>query len=404
MSPRVESWVRPIAAAMAVAVAGCSSGSAGAGTAASGNGQAPPPAGASAGPGNAGDGKDLTRAGTIVVVYCRTVTGGGPADTVKALGVVALSTADGKPAAHREAQLPKGADPGTLCRDYDTRPGAAGALRAAFNADYSLVAGRLPGPGGAGTVATAFTLQAQSAAVPAPSGDAYASSPKDTMPLFQGGTSTLWYATGDQRIMSRDLAKQDGAKERGASLRGPFALQGDQPWPRYPMLSEPHEVVINPSGTMAAAPDGAQPGIWRMDAPPAPFGDRYVDPARLGREAYGKKSLPGTNTVPDGCRPAVWPDDHTLICSAKTNLYRIRFDTAFTKAETVERLLPETDRKCRDVVLAPDGKAIAFLSEQGTTTDLYRLDLTPGATPQMVTGVQSAAVKAQGDPQLVTWQ
>ncbi|MFD9124653.1 hypothetical protein [Kitasatospora sp. NPDC059571] len=61
--------------------------------------------------------------------------------------MVALSVADGKPVAHRGAQLPKGADTGPLCGPDGRRGAAAPALRAAFNRDYTLVDGQLPGPG-----------------------------------------------------------------------------------------------------------------------------------------------------------------------------------------------------------------------------------------------------------------
>ncbi|MFC9330791.1 hypothetical protein [Kitasatospora sp. NPDC057015] len=126
-----------------------------------------------------------------------------------------------------------------------------------------------------------------------------------------------------------------------------------------------------------------------------------AQPGGLGNRGWLGLGVP---TVPSDCRPALWIDDHTLVCGTGTKLFRVRFDAAFTKAEAVDPLLPDTDRKNRNVVLAPDAKAIAFLSEQGTTIDLYRLDLTAGSTPQKITTVSSAAVKAQGDPQLISWQ
>ncbi|MFD9124652.1 hypothetical protein [Kitasatospora sp. NPDC059571] len=246
-------------------------------------------------------------------------------------------------------------------------------------------------------MATAFTLQAQSTALPAPTSDGFASSPQDTLPVFQAGTSTLCYATGDKRIVSRDATKQDSPTARGTSHGGEFSLSGDQPWSRFPLMSWAYEAVVNLSGTMAAAPDGTMIGIWPKDAPPAESGDAYVQPAHLGPASYGEQPFPGADTVPSNCRPAEWPDDHTLICTNASNFYRIRFDAAFTRAEAVERLLPDTDRNNHDVVLSPDGKAIAFLSEPGSNIDLYRLDLAPGATPQKITGVQSAAVSTQGE-------
>ncbi|MGW4894121.1 hypothetical protein ACWEQL_17885 [Kitasatospora sp. NPDC004240] len=322
---------------------------------------------------------------------------------------------DGKQVAQSVSQLPQGADAGVLC-DRSGRGTVPSVLRQSFNGDFTLVAGRLlssPGPQAGNPSdgsAAAFTLKPESTPVGAPPSDGFSAMPKDKAPVFQNGTSTLWYANEQGHVMSRDLGRQGAAATDHGLAHGPvFTLAGDHPWSRAPLSAGTKFVVVNPAGTVAAAGGDYNLGIWRKDAPAAGYGDEYVVPTLVGPSSTDP-TMPGSADVPKQCAPKFWTDDHNLICLSAKSMHRVTFAASFDSVEKVEKLMPDTDRETNNFVLSPDAKSVAFLSPTssaaGAPTDLYRIDLTPGAAPRKIASIPSDApgTSSSGELRMIAWQ
>lgn len=405
-----------IAAVIALAVTGC--GSSGGSGEAKGSQDTASSATTAAGAPSA-PAKAVGTPGTVTVSWCDVKPGTGSTPDSQQLTLASYSMTDGQETARTVTALPPGADTGVLCNSTPTgRVSVPGALRQAFNKDFTLVAGVLPptgkpepGPDGPGGSAVAFTLRPQATPVGAPSGDTFTLSPKDRTPAFQSGTSTLWYENRDKHVMSRDLGQTATgtpapATDRGTSHSWGFALAGDQPWSRLPLGTTFQNVTVNPSGTVAAAGSDSSSGIWLKDAAAPGAGDDVVVAVAFGPNSSrspGNKALTGGDKVPE-CTPKFWIDDHSFLCVGK-GMSRVVLSDGFDAVQQVEQLLPENDRDNSAVAPSPDLKSVAFLSLQGRdTADLYRLDLTPGATPKKIASIPAHGAHPTSELRLIAWQ
>ncbi|WP_371476971.1 hypothetical protein [Kitasatospora sp. NBC_00315] len=352
---------------------------------------AAPPSAASNGEGIAG--KDR-----MIVAWCERF--GAPSPTsadgkVHRITVAALSPTDGSPIARRTVTLPERGSVDALCGEPRSTTEAAD--RALFNADFTLIAGTAPGPGGA-LSAMAFALTDG-----APRGGTAATAGGDSAPAFQSGTSVLWYETGEQQVTSRDLGDPAAAPKQHGAAPGPdFVLSGDQPWLTRPLESKPDQVAISPDGAVAA---GASSTVWRRTDPPAPYALWYVEPMALGRSGNGRASLPGSEQVPR-CEPSRWTSDVTLLCNGGDNLLLLTFSADRGRLDTMTTLLPvATSRVVESVAVSPDGRSLAYLVDEDGETGLYRLDLTPGARPVEIAPVDlpPAGVVNPLTPRLIAW-
>jgi hypothetical protein len=338
---------------------------------------------------------------SVVVAWCdrfaaRSTT--SPDTKVHVVTLAAYSAADGTGIAERSAALPDGAVVEPLCGTSTTM--AASADRQLFDTGFGLIAGTVPGPGGKGTVATAFTL---------PGGKPVAGGPVEgRSPAFQAGTSVLWYETDGRQVLSRDLLRPGDAPQARGTAPGPdFALADGRAWTTRPMESKPDQVVAAPGGAVAAGT-----GFWRRDAPTASYGPEYVDPVMIGPSRNGNPVLPGSEQVPT-CAPRLWTDAQTLLCNARDNLLLVGFAADFGRVDTVTPLLPREERYVESAVLSPDGRSLAYLSTVFPATgsdqreaELYRVDLAPGARPVLLGVIPTSDADRQdaGDPHLVAWQ
>ncbi|BAJ29002.1 hypothetical protein KSE_31920 [Kitasatospora setae KM-6054] len=355
-------------------------------------------------------GAGLKTGDAAVVVWCdrRKDDKGGYGDYTQTVTVGSYAMQGGANLDHRVFLLPSKAESAGVCRNAD--PVLAGiddmatdTMRQSFNRDFSLLAGTVPGPGGTGTVATAF--KGPDGPLPRKQDSGYASAPKDTHPLFQPGTSTLWFSTVDKQVVTLDAAKSEADPvKRATAGRSPFVLAGDRPWTVLPATVGDDATAVNPSGTVAVS------------------GSRYSTTLLLWRPEEVKEGLDYLNSphevrlpdstfkdpaTPHRCAPQVWSDDSSLLCLTTTSLLRVRFSPDLEQVAGVDTLVPETDRKNRDVVLSPDRKSLAFLSFQGTVGSLYRLDLTtPGAQPAKVADIPASTPSASEKSvlRLVAWQ
>ncbi|MFD8756049.1 hypothetical protein ACFV0O_34495 [Kitasatospora sp. NPDC059577] len=392
-----------VAAVIALALTGCGAAD---GTKGSQNGGSP-----SGVPGNSTSdpAKAIGVPGTVTVSWCDVKPGAGGAPNAQQLTLASYSVDDGREVARAVSVLPPGADTGVLC-DPNAHDSVPRALRQAFNKDFTLVAGLLPSPqqsaGSSGGPAAAFSLGPQGVPVGAPSADPFTVGAKDRTPAFQSGTSTLWYENQDRHVLSRDLGQQGAsATDRGLSHGPAFALAGDRPWSRVPLGNTVDSVAVNPAGTAAAAGGSHGSGVWLKDTAAPGYGDQYVESARFGpnTSASDSKSLPGGDTVPQ-CAPKFWTDDHSLFCAGK-GFSLVVLSDAFDSVQKVEPLLPENDRDNTAVVPSPDLKSVVFLSRQGQdVAELYRLDLTPGATPKKLASIPPNSPRVKSELRLVGWQ
>ncbi|MGW0769263.1 hypothetical protein [Streptomyces sp. NPDC002676] len=392
-----------VAAVIALAVTGCSSGS--------GDSKGSEDSGASSASSPSAVAKAIGAPGTVTVSWCDVKGGTSGAPNTQQLTLASYSVTDGQEVARRVSVLPPGADTGILCDSTPTgQTSVPSALRGAFNKDFTLVAGVMPAlqqsAGSSDGPAVAFSLKPQSTPVGAPSADPVTAGAKDRTPVFQSGTSTLWYENGDRHVMSRDLGRRGAAAtDRGVSHNWGFVLAGDQPWSRLPLGSDFKDVIVNPSGTAAAAGGSFGSGIWLKDAAAPSSGDEYVEPLRFGPNSSGTgdKALPGGGTVPQ-CTPKFWIDDHSLFCAGK-GFSRVVLSNSLDSVQKVEQLLPDNDRDNRAVAPSPDLKSVVFLSRQGQdVAELYRLDLTPGAAPKKIGTITPNSPGVQSELRLVAWQ
>lgn len=395
-----------VAAVIALTVAGCGG---------SGDTKGSQDAGASSSGAPAGTAAAAAKAvgspGTITVSWCDLQPGKSGAPASQQLTLASYSVTDGQEVARTVSVLPPGADARILCDSTPTgHTSVPSSVRQAFNEDFTLVAGTLPpaqpSPGSTDGSAVAFSLKPQGLPVGAPSADPFTTAAKDRAPVFQSGTSTLWYENKDRHVMSRDLGQPGAAAtDRGASHSWGFVLAGDQAWSRLPLGAEFKDVVINPSGTAAAVGSSSVTGIWLKDAGPYDGNDEYVKPSLFGPHSsgLGKATLTGGDKVPE-CAPKFWIDDHSLYCVGK-GVSRVVFSDAFDAVQQVEQLVPENDRDNTAVVPSPDRKSVAFVSLQGRdVAELYRLDLTPGATPKKIAAIAAHSPKVMSELRLVAWQ
>ncbi|MFD0572797.1 hypothetical protein ACFQ0T_30660 [Kitasatospora gansuensis] len=305
--------------------------------------------------------------------------------------VAAHSAADGTRLAERSAALPDGASVEPLCGQ--PRRTAASADRQLFDSGFGLIAGTVPGPGGTGTVATAFTL---------PGGLPVAGKAAEgRAPAFQAGTSVLWYETAARQVVSHDLARPGAAPQAQGTAPGPdFALVDGKVWPTRPMETKADQVVAAPGGAVAAGT-----GFWHRSAPAASYGAEYVEPLVIGPPTNGRSALPGSEQVP-ACAPRLWTDAKTLLCDSNDNLLLLGFADDHSRVDTVTTLLPPEQRFIESAVLSPDGRALAYLSTWDDKTELYRIDLAAGTRPVKVGPVPTSkdAGPDVGAPQLVAWQ
>ncbi|MEV8096696.1 hypothetical protein [Kitasatospora sp. NPDC085879] len=374
------------------------------------------PAASGSGPGGAaaplapvvpGAGGSIAGPGRLLVAWCdrwgvaSPTTADGKADLVTVQAVVA---AEGRVSDERAAVLPDGATAPGLCGP--PRYTAAAAERQRFNADFTLLAGTVPGPGGSGRAAAAFALADGRATAAEPG-----AVPDGRGALFRTGSSVLWWATADGRAASHDLAAPAAAPVDRGAVPGPdFALDGDRIWPARPLETKADEVVVAPGGEVAAGFADGGAVLWHRGDPASSYGPRYVEPVRIGRGDRGG-ALPGSERVP-WCTPRLWLDGRTLLCASEDNLDRVVFTADFTAVERVEQLLPADGPRPTDAVLSPDGHALAFLGVRYGEAALYRLDLAPGARPVAVVGLPfTAPVRGRavlpgtdrGTPRLIAW-
>ena len=375
-----------LAVAAALALSAC-----GGGTGSGAPSAAPPPA-TPQGPPIAG--KDR-----VVVAWCERFGAPSPVSAdgkVHVVTVAALSMPDGTPIARQTATLPERSSADALCGEPRTTTAAAD--RALFNADFTLIAGTTPGTNGNALIATAFTLPGG-----APITGAQPASGSDSAPVFQSGTSVIWYATGDRQVTSRDLATPGAAPVSHGAAPGPdFALAGDQPWLRRPLESKPDQVAVSPDGTTAAGPG---PTLWRRTDPASSYAAEYVEPVLIGRPANGRAALPGSEQAPS-CDPSQWIDDLTLLCKGRDNLHLLVFSPDLGRLETVTTLLPpEQFRSIESVALSADGRSLVYLASADEHTFLYRLDLAPGAEPTVVGPVSLPPDRVTDPitPRLIAW-
>ncbi|MFE2911833.1 hypothetical protein [Kitasatospora indigofera] len=375
-----------LAVAAALALSACAAGT-GPGTP-----SAAPPAATPQGPAIAG--KDR-----VVVAWCERFGAPSPVSAdgkVHVITVEALSMPDGARIARQKVTLPERGSVDTLCGQ--PRSTTAAADRALFNADFTLIAGTAPRPGGDGLGATAFTVPGGSpmdGPKPAAAGD-------DSAPAFQPGTSVLWYATGDRQVTSRDLGTPGAAPTpHGAAPGVDFVLAGDQPWLRRPLESKADQVAVSPDGKVAV---GTGLSLWHRTDPASSYAAEYVEPVLIGRAANGRAALPGSEHAPY-CSPIGWTSDVTLFCGGD-NLYLLTFSADRGRLETATALLPPAQfRRVDSASLAPDGRSLAYLASEDEHTVLYRLDLSPGAVPSVVgsIGMPPEGVVNPLTPRLIAW-
>ncbi|MFD9592588.1 hypothetical protein ACFWA9_07480 [Kitasatospora sp. NPDC059973] len=378
-------------AATFLALSGCTS---------PGGGSGPEAAPTPAGPPLAGPGR-------LVVARCERWAVPSPTTAdgkVHVVTVTAHAATDGREEARRVATLPDLATSATLCDPTLTTAVSATADRQAFNADFSLIAGTVAPNSGAMKRAAAFTLPGGRAASTAP-----ADGPgEDRRPLFQEGTSVLWYETAGRQLTSRDLAAR-GAEPapRGTAPGEDFALDGDRPWPARPFGTKPEGVSVAPGGTVAAGYTQQNAVLWRGDqVTGSTLG--VVEPLLLGTPAEpGHQVVPGSAGVPSGCVPRLWLDGGHLLCGTRDNLYRVGFAADFSRVEGVDALLPPEKRFVSGAVLSPDGKALAYLSAADGTESIHRVDLVPDAVPVKLADLPPTAPATDdpenGLPHLVAW-
>ncbi|MEV4611723.1 hypothetical protein AB0K43_03865 [Kitasatospora sp. NPDC049258] len=334
--------------------------------------------------------------GRVIVAWCDrfAAPSATSADTkVHVVTAAAYSTADGSELVERSTALPDGASVEPLCGQ--PRSSAAAADRQLFDAGFDLVAGTLPGPGGTGTVATAFGLRdGRPVGGKAPEGRA---------PVFRAGTSVLWYESADHQVDSIDLARADAAPvAHGAAPGADFALADGDTWLVRPLDTTADQVVVSPDGAVAA---GSGPVLWHRTDPAAPYSAQYVEPAVLGRASNGRASVPGSEQL-EYCAPRLWTDPATLLCTGAQRLLLLGFAADHSRLETVTAVSTGSSLRVESAALAPDGRSLAFLLPARRGHELYRVDLAPGAQPVLVALVPGSTADPQtaGTPHLVGWQ
>ncbi|WP_157531874.1 MULTISPECIES: hypothetical protein [unclassified Kitasatospora] len=351
-------------------------------------------------------GPPLAGPGRLVVATCEQWAAPSPtmADgKVHVVTVTALSATDGREEASRIATLPDRATSATLCEPTLSATVSATADRQAFNADFSLIAGTLAPSEGAMKRAAAFTLPGGQAGSTAP-----ADGPgEDRRPLFQEGSSVLWYETAGRKLTSRDLAVH-GADPviRGTAPGEDFALHGDRPWLGRPFDTKAEGISVAPGGEVAAGYAQQHAVLWRADQV-AGDADGIVEPLVLGAATPGYQAVPGSEQVPLGCFPRLWLDGRQLLCGTRDNLYRVGFAADFGRVEGVAALLPAEKQFVSGAVLSPDGKALAYLSAVDGIESIHRIDLVPDAVPVKLVELRPPAAAADdpsnGLPHLVAW-
>ncbi|MQS16457.1 hypothetical protein F7Q99_30745 [Streptomyces kaniharaensis] len=81
------------------------------------------------------------------------------------------------------------------------------------------------------------------------------------------------------------------------------------------------------------------------------------------------------------------------------------FSDSLDSVQKVEQLLPDNDRDNSSVAPSPDLKSVVFLSRQGKdVAELYRLDLSPGATPKKIGSIAPNSPGVKSELRLVAWQ
>lgn len=326
----------------------------------------------------------FTAPGTVVVLQC-------DPGIHRDMTLTALSVKGGREVATTTVSLAEDSGPSFVCND--PRGGSqptAPVLRQLFNSDYTRMAGWTRGPGREGEVATAFDLTTGQQVGPGPDPDSFEASPEDSRPVFSEGR--LWYVDRDDRLRSRKPEQgADKAEDRGAATAdSDMIMASGKPW----YGRDPETAAVHPSGRYAAEFDSfwgnlqiRQRGASRDDAMVLSEGT-----------AAGAPEIPSGSASVPSCRPSLWVDDVTLLCSSASQIWRLTLEPGLKKVTAADRLLPTTDRRTYGPVLAPDRKGFAFLSEQGETTAVYRQSFSPGAKPVKIADVSGASAY------LIAWQ
>ncbi|MCG6494413.1 hypothetical protein [Kitasatospora sp. A2-31] len=346
-------------------------------------------------------GPQIAGPGRVVLAWCDRFVAASPTTPdarVHVVTVAAYAVTDGGEVARQVATLPDGGASDSLCDP--THPWlSAAAERQAFNDDFTLLAGTVPGPGRKGRVATAFSVSGG-----APLSGGSGSAADDRAPLFQSGTSTLWYVTGDRHLTGRDLKHPSAAPtDHGTAPGQSFFLAGEQAWVRMPLEVKPDQAAVAPGGTVAVGGNL----LWRRTDPAASFADQYVEPVVLGPAVNGRTSLPGSEAVP-ACAARLWFDDRSLLCNARSTLLRVTFAPDHSQVDEVGTLIPEEQALIRGAVLSSDGRSLAFLRDRAGTVDLYRLDLSAGSAPVRIASLTAQAPTGSdgdgNDVRVIAWQ
>jgi hypothetical protein len=117
----------------------------------------------------------------------------------------------------------------------------------------------------------------------------------------------------------------------------------------------------------------------------------YSLPQRVERPVAVVEGLPnpsGTFAASSNfCQPGVWIDNDRLICDRTLELVQF---TSNYKSFKSTKLLPATDRRNWTPVMSPNGAEMAFVSFRAGEASIYRMPLTPGATPTKVADLPAA--------------
>ncbi|MFE6776110.1 hypothetical protein [Streptomyces sp. NPDC057702] len=333
---------------------------------------------------------------SVLLLTCSTATG---------ISLTALSVRDGSVVSSASGDMPADQNPSGsyACHDgYGTYP-ASSALRQMFNEDYTLMAGRVTGPGGAGHRAVAFETRTGLPVGPEAGRGSRAGAPEDSFPVFHEGD--LWYVDRQGRLRSRPPANApDTARDRGEAVdadgepMNEVSFGGGVAW--YARDAGLSTSAIHPTGGYIAEHNS----VWNQ------LQLRRRDAAReagipLGKSTdYGEQGprIPrGSVEVPD-CSPEFWLDSRDLICShagdSHTQILRVGFTADLQIVRDVERLLPGTGLPSYGAVPSPDKRQIAFLAKRGDKVEIYRQSLRAGARP-----VRIAEAPDAGDTYLLGW-
>ncbi len=315
------------------------------------------------------------------------------------LALTALSVRDGSVVSTASGDLPADQNPSGSYACHDGIGGypASSALRQMFNEDYTLMAGRIAGPGGLGERAVAFEVRTGLPAGPEPESGSPAGAPRDSYPVFHEGD--LWYIDRAGRLRSRlPENPPESARDRGPAVDAEgeplseVSFGGGVAWRAKD--SDLNESAIHPTGGYIAEHNT----VWNQLQLRKRGADRDAGTPLSKSVDYGGNGprIPrGSTEVPD-CSPEFWLDSRELICShagkSDAQILRVRFTADLQIVRDVEPLLPETDLPSYGAVPSPDKKQIAFLAERGDKVEVYRQSLRAGSQPVKIAEAPDSGV------------